>query len=312
MSGEFLGRTLIKLVVAAPIVRFLVNKDTTPTRRRLAWSRRWYIQLACLICMSLFSHPFVDRPGNYFDRFNTIVAADPSTVYQQFMRSQVWLDEQVAQGRIKSEDAEKEKLENERIHRRIHSSGNKLLYVKFGDVIDYSDNSVQEPSFLYVAGYAANFAIWFMGAVFLVCHYLPPGGFMSIVLVLITLFAVEMESRFIHTDSLFGYLLFINESEWTVFEAINACKEAMVGIVCAVIILAGLFGDAGDGHKTLLRNLLRTNAGLVTVLKDEGIKEVTMESDEPLSPPGANLPHIIARTVGLLVLFSSVFLKSSE
>jgi hypothetical protein len=304
----YLSATLVKLLVGSPIVRFLIKREDM--RRPI--SRRWGLHVACFITFALLSHPFVNKPPNYFDRFNAIVSADPSTVYQQYMRSQVWLDTQLAQGRMEKEEVDARKSENEKIHKRIHSAGNKLLYVKFGDVIDYAEGSIDEPSFLYVAGLSVNFVAWFMGAVLLVCHYLPPGGFMTIVILLVTLFAIEMEARFVNTDSLFGYMLFINESEWTVFEAVNACKEAMVGVVCGVIVLAGMFSGSGDQTKTLLRNLLRTNAGVVNVLKDEQIKEVTMDPDDPVSPAGTNLPHLIARSVGVFVLFSSVFLKSSD
>jgi hypothetical protein len=156
------------------------------------------------------------------------------------------------------------------------------------------------------------FTLWFIAAVLLSCSYLPWGGHVTILCLLICLFAVEVEARFVSTETLFGYFLFINESDWSVFEAICALKQAMVGVVCMVIVLAGIFSGPGDATKTLLRNLLRTNAGVITTLKDENIKRVNIDPDEPVSSPGVNLAHVIARSVGFLVLFSSVFLRSSE
>ena len=259
------------------------------------------------------THPFVDKPLNYFERFNTIVLADPSTVYQQFTRSQLWLDAQLARGTMSNDEVTKQKTENEKIHKRIHSGGNKLLYVRFGDIIDYEElGAIEEPPFLYVTALSANFIVWFMGAVLLTSYYLPTGGLVSVLLMLISLFALEMEARFISPDTMFGYMLFINDSEWTVFEAINGLKQAMPGLVCMIIIVAALFSGPADTTKTLLRNLLRTNAGIVTVLKDENIKQAAIDPDEPVSAPGMNLPTVLARGIGALVLFNGIFLKSTE
>jgi hypothetical protein len=313
MSGEFFGATLLKLVIAAPIVHFLMKRDRANHANRALVSR-WYFQLASLITMMLIAHPFVDKPVNYFERFNTIVLADPSTLYQQFTRTQLWIDDMEAQEVITAEEAKRRKTENERIHKRVHPIGNKRLYIKFGDIIDYEQTgSIEEPSFLYVSALSGNFVAWFMGAVLLTCYHLPAGGLLSVLLLLISFFALEMEARYISTETLFGYMIFITDSEWTVFEAINALKQAMPGFVCMVIVINALFSGSGDTMKTMLRNLLRTNAGIVTVLKDENLKQASIDPDEPVSAPGMNLPTLLARGIGALVLLNSVlFISSSD
>jgi hypothetical protein len=225
------------------------------------------------------------------------------------MRAQTWLDQQAAAGKMDASEAKKMKDENEKIHARIHSAKNKLLYNRFGDLIDYED-SIDEPSFLTVVGFSAVHVVWFMSACMLICYYLPTGAYLTILMVLLTLFCVEVEARFIQTDLLFSTLIFMNESDWAVFEAIRACKQAMVGLVCLVIIIAGVFHGESDNTKTLLRNALRTNAGIVSVLKDENIKELTIDPDEPMSKPGINLAATIARWIGLFVLVSNIFLRS--
>lgn len=311
-KGEYLGVALLKLVIAGPLVRFFTMRDQERHKVKPIRSR-WYLQAACLISLVLMCHPFVDKPLNFFDRFNTIVSADPSTVYQQFMRGQVWLDQQLANGGMTQDQVERKKNDNERIYKRIKSSSDKLLYIKFGDIIDFNETGhIEEPSFLYVTAHALTFVGWMMGAVLMICHFLPPGGHLSILILLICLFAVEMEARFVSTDSLFGYFVIISEAEWPVFEAICAIKEAMVGVICGVIVLSGIFGGPGDATKTLLRNLLRTNAGVVTTLKDENIKQLSIDPDEPVTTAGINLAHVIARSVGALVLLSSIFLRSTE
>jgi hypothetical protein len=311
MSGAYIGKTLLRLVIAGPIVSALMKQDARK-HRQCSLVSRWFFQIASLITLVLIAEPFIDRPMNYFDRFNTVVSADPSTIYQQYMRSQTWLDEQLRTGRLNKDLVNVTKTENEKIYKRISSIGNKLLYVRFGDIIDYADGSMEEPSFLYVTSLSANFIAWFMGAVLLTCYQLPPGGHLSILMLLVSLFALEMESRFISSDTLFGYMRFINENEWTVFEALRAFKEAMPGFVCSVIILASLFSGPGDTTKTLLRNLLRTNAGVVSILKDENLTQVNIDADETVSSPSMNLPHIIAKTVGALVLVNGVFRGSTE
>lgn len=299
----------MSLAVAAPVTHFLVKRDSLRHRKR-SFGSRFYLHLALLVATVLLSKPFLSRPANYFDRFNTIISADPSTVYQQYMRAQKWLDSQITSGAMPEAEATKIKQENDKIHSRIHSSKNKLLYNRFGDLIDY-DQGIDEPSFLMVAGFAAVYVAWFFSACVLTCHALPSGGFLAILLMLLTIFCVEIEARFVSTDLLFSSLLFINESDWAVFEAIRACKQAMVGLVCVVLIIAGMFHGEADNTKTLLRNALRTNAGIVTVLKDDNIKELNIDPDEPLERPGVNLASTLARWVGLFFLVSSIFLRSA-
>jgi hypothetical protein len=144
----------------------------------------------------------------------------------------------------------------------------------------------------------------------LLCYYLPAGGLLSIFLVLCVLFSIELEARFIDSDSLFEYIPFVDKNEWTVFEVIKAVKQSVVALVCLVIIIAGLFSDdSGSKTRSHARNLLRTNAAIVTVLKDENLKEAQVEPDEPIGSKGGDIATFIARGIGLLVLVGSLFFK---
>ena len=303
-----LSSVLLRLVVGASVTRFLVLKDKPSANKPLV--KRHYLTVAMLIALSLFSYPFIAKPDSYFDRFNTAVTADQSTVYQQVRRAQTWIDQQVGQGSITAEEGASMKAENDMIHKRIHSGTNRQLYIRFGDMIDYS-KSIEEPPFLYAAAVSANYVLWFMSATVGVCHYLPTGGKMTILMFLLAIFCVELETRFIHPESVFDYLFFLNKNEWTLFEAINATKEAAVGIVCAVVLIAGAFGgDVSVKTKRLARQALKSNAGLVTVLRDENIKELPPKEEVPADGSDVNIAGMITRVLGLLALFSSVFFKS--
>lgn len=305
---SYLGSTLLRLAVAAPITRFLIKQDQRRSASSTSFIKRIFLHLAILVVIVTFSYPFVSKEPNFFDHFNAVVTADKSTVYQQFRRAQSWIDEQVQEGNIDPEEAASLKTENDRMHSFIHDSGRKLTYMKFGDIVDY--NNFEEPSFLTVTAFAANYSLWIISAVMLLCYYLPAGGILTIFLLLCIFFSVEIESRFIDSEYLFEYAFFVHKNEWTLFELIKAIKQSIVGVICLVIVLAGLFSqNTGTKTKSLARNLLKSNAGIVTLLKDENIKEALIEPDEPMGTNGANIANVIAKGLGFVVLAASIFYK---
>lgn len=305
---SYLGSTLLRLSVAAPITRFLVKQDQRRSASSSSFAKRSFLHLAILVVIVTFSYPFISKEPNFFDHFNAVVTADKSTVYQQFRRAQTWIDQQVQEGNIDPEEAASQKAENERKHSFIHDSGRKLTYMKFGDIVDYSN--FEEPSFLSATAFAGTYALWIISAVMLLCYYLPSGGILTIFLLLCMLFSVEIESRFIDSEYLFDYVYFVDKNEWTLFELIKAIKQSIVGVICLVIVLAGLFSqNNGTKTKSLARNLLKTNAGIVTLLKDENINEVLIEPDEPTRSNGENIANVIAKGLGFVVLAVSIFYK---
>jgi hypothetical protein len=307
-----LSSELIKLIVAAPLTKFLVKKDVASKGYKRPISSRLSLNIAIIVCLSLSAHPFVSKPANLYEKFNAIVAADSSTVYQQFRRTQTWIDRQMSEGKICAEEGEFKKAENEELFKRIKTPALRQYYTRFGDIIDYS-KPIEEPSFMFVAGQAINHVVFFISIVVGLCYYLPMGGLLTIFIFLLAIFCLEIECRFISPESLFEYIFFLNGNEWTIFEAINALKEALVGVVCAVIIANGLFGDSLDATtKNLIRKVLRTNASIVTVLKDENIMTAPKdtEEDDDAGKPRLNFGNMITKAVGLVALFSSVFLRS--
>lgn len=279
-----LGVSLGSLVVGVPVVRWLVNRDVKQRTRnpRKSLVKRHSLNLAILIALSLFAYPFVAKPQNHFERFHTIISADPSTVYQQFRRSQVWVEDQVSAKILSPDLGDKLKAENERIHKILHSPTNRNLYIKFGDLLKGSSKSIEEPGFLFCTGYAFNFVLWMGSAVALVGYFLPPGGLLACILILLAMFAVEIESRFVDSESIQDYFFFLNASQWGTFEIIVAMKQAYVGVVCGIVILATLFSTDHqvDKAKVGLRNLLKSNAALVAVIKDPSIVQTNSQPDE--------------------------------
>lgn len=307
--SSFLGSVLVRLAVAAPLTRFCIKRDKAWRNKSIL--KRIFLHAAILTVILTFSYPFFSREPNFFEHFNATVKADKSTVYQQYRRAQTWLDEQVGKGEMTPEEAGLQKAENERKHSYIHDSGRKFVYIKFGDIIDFSSDNYEEPSFLYAATFAATYTLWIMSAVLLLCYYLPPGALLAIFLGLCVLFCVEIECRFIESDSLFNYVFFVDSNEWTVFEVIRALKESVVSFVCLVITLAGLFSENDGGEtKSHVRNLLRTNAALITLLKDENLKEAQIEPDEPIGSKTAKFADFVARGIGLVILVFFLFFKS--
>lgn len=306
VSQEFL-----RLLIAAPVTRFLVSKDVESLGHRKPLVKRHFLSLAILLALSLFAYPFTNKVDNYFDRFNTIVAADPSTVYQQYRRSQTWIDSQVESEKLDPEEAALRKAENDEIYKRIKSPVGRLMYIRFGDILDYS-KPIEEPSFIYAAGYALNHVVFFISLSVGLCYYLPAGGLVTIFLFLLSIFCLELEARFVAPESLFDYLFFLNANEWTVFEAIEAAKESLVGIVCGIIIVNGVFAnDLSEKTRYLIRKVLRTNASIVTVLKDDNIDEVPRDTDtdDSLDRPVANIGATVTKVLGLIALVSSVFFR---
>lgn len=296
--------TMASIVLGGPGVRWLGNRDSGLSRK-----------FAFLICVCLVIYPFFAKPTNFFERFNTIVSADTSTVYQQFRRTQTWIDSRVEAGSLDSDIAESKKAHNERIHNVLHSGRTRKLYLQYGDVLGKSilKKSIEEPSFLYCAGYAMNHVVWIGSLIALSCSFLPQGGLMTCILILLGMFCLELESRFIDADSIYTYFFFLNASEWATFEILVAMKQAFAGIVCGIVLIATVYVSphGSERTKTNLRNLLKSNAALVAVMKDPAITEFKMQKDEVyLGENDVNINRIIISLISGIAIIAAVFVTS--
>jgi len=273
------------------------------------------LALALLIVAVLLGVPFANKPTNFYEHFNTVSAADPSTVYQQFMRTQVWIDSQVAAGTLESEVGESRKTRNERIHKVLHSGAGRRVYSKFGDILGKSilKKSIDEPSFLFCTGYAMNYVVWMGSVVALTCSFLPQGGLVACILILLGMFCLELEARFMDAQSIYTYFFFLNASEWMPFEILVAMKQAFAGVVVLVVLIATLFVSSTGTERTKanLRNLLKSNAAIVTVLKDPSLTEVNMTKDEVyFGETDVNINRIIMGLISCLAILAAVMVPS--
>ena len=298
------------LLVGVPLVRWFGKRDKMSKGR--FFMKRINLHAAILIALYLTLAPFLNKPKNYFEQFNTIVSADYSTVYQQFRRTQTWIEDQVNLGFMDADLGESKIAFNERIHKIIHSPTNRALYLKFGDVLGMGSSEIksgiksgQEPSLLYCAGYAMNFVVWMGSLVALVCGtFLPFGGLLVSILILLAIFCLEVESRYVEAS----FLFFLNPNEWATFEVIVAAKQAYAGIVCIIVLLATLTEtNLGEKTKVNLRNLLKSNAALVNVVKDTSVTTLTQDHDETYTQnEGFNIHKFVMLVISAIAIVSAL------
>ena len=125
-----------------------------------------------------------------------------------------------------------------------------------------------------------------------------------------------METRFIDPSTILTYLFLLPKNEWTPFELIGALKECVVGFTCAVVIIAGMFMRGQEMQKTLylVRQILKGNAAIITLLKDPNIKELPIFDDDGygvIEEDEVNVGSWINRLVAILSLTSFILFRNS-
>ena len=313
-----LGLTLLRLVVAVPLTRFCVKKDLDSAGYRKPLSKRYWLHVAVLICLIMLSKPFLGKGENFYDKFKVPVDVDESTVYQQYKRMEFFLKNQFEKGELSDAEFLSKKEEFGLYKAVLMNPTSRAYYMKFGDIIEFDrvkPTTVAEPNFLTVTGSALNYVAWIGSVVFGICYYLPSGGLLTIALYLLAMFSVEMEARFIDSSSLLSYLFFLPKNEWTPFELIGALKESVVGVTCAVVIVCGVLMRGQEMQRTmyLVRQILKGNAAVITLLKDPNIQEIPTFDDDgyAVDDEEVNVGSWINRIVAMISLTSFILFRNS-
>ena len=316
-----LATILLETVVAVPLTRFFVKKDLSTGGARKPFGKRLWVHVAITICLIMLTKPFVLKPQeNFYDKLKVPVDVDESTVYQQYKRMEMHLKKLFENGVISETELGDMKEEFAYYKSILMNPTARAYYMKFGDILEFEKSgklsSISEPNFLAVAGSALNYVGWIGSVLFGICHYLPRGGLLTIGLFLLGVFAIEMETRFIDPSSILTYLVFLPRNEWTPFELIGALKECVVGFTCAVVIIAGMFMRGQEMQKTLylVRQILKGNAAIITLLKDPNIKELPIFDDDGygvIEEDEVNVGSWINRLVAILSLTSFILFRNS-
>jgi len=313
-----LGLTLLRTVVAVPLTRFCVKKDLDSVGYRKGLTRRYWLHAAMAICVIMFSKPFLGKNENFYDKFRVPVDVDESTVYQQYKRIEFSLKSSLEKREISEAEFASKKDEYGLYKSVLMNPTSRAYYMKFGDMMEFDrlkPTAASEPNFLAVAGSALNYVAWIASVIFGICYYLPPGGLLTITLYLLAVFSVEMETRFIDSSSALTYLFFLPKNDWTPFELIGALKECVVGVTCLVVIVCGVSMRKQELQKTmyLVRQILKGNAAVITLLKDQNIKEVPNLDDDAygIDDEEVNVGSWINRIVALISLTSFILFRNS-
>jgi len=313
-----LGSVLLRTLISVPLTRFFVQKDTRSAGFAKPISKRYWLHVAIAISVVMLSIPFLSKEENFYDKFKVPVDVDESTIYQQYKRMEFFLKQKV-ESKAMSETEFKDLKDEYGFYKTVlMTPTTRAYYNKFGDIMEFDrikPATINEPNFLAVAGSALNYVAWIASVVFAIGYYLPPGGLMSVALYLLAVFSIEMETRFVDSSSALNYLFFLTRNDWTPFELIGALKESVVGVTCVVVIVCGVFLRGQEMQKTLflVRQILKGNAAVITLLKDPNIKSLPVFDDDGYGvvEEEVNMGSWINRIVALVSLTTFILFRNS-
>jgi hypothetical protein len=308
------GEILLTLVISVPIVKFCIKRDSRANKI----TRRYWLWISLLISFSTLILPIGFKPASFYDKLRITTNADESTVVQQWRRMEQFRKDQVTRGVMSEEESEQAKKLYNMYKSVLVSPTNRYLYVKFGDILEYSPGVMPvEPNFMFVVAHASVFYIWVGAAIMALAFFLPQGGLLAISLVLASMFAVEMETRFIDADSIYAYMFFLSKSDWAPFELVQILRGMIVGIVNLVVVIAGVFVTSNrlNNTNTLLKNILRSNAAIVTAIKtapSEG-RVLVNDDDETdtMAASDIDIGAVMNKLIAVVSLGSFILFRNS-